>query len=204
MPLTGMGAALRIKKLFHAPFTLHKRLIQMVDRERENAKAGKPALIRMKANGLTEPKLIRALYKASQAGVRVELIIRGMCCLRPGIPGVSDNIEVRSIIGRFLEHSRVYYFLNDGNDEIYAGSADLMERNLLNRVETAFPIENTKLKERMKAELEIFMRDNTQAWILQTDGSYVRIQAGPDDEQVSAQNVLLETLAASTAVPGLR
>ena len=196
--LTGMGAALRIKKLFHAPFTLHKRLIQMVDRERENAKAGKPALIRMKANGLTEPKLIRALYKASQAGVRVELIIRGMCCLRPGIPGVSENIEVRSIIGRFLEHSRVYYFLNDGNDEIYAASADLMERNLLNRVETAFPVENNKLKERMKAELEIFMRDNTQAWVLQTDGSYVRVQPGADDEVVSAQNWLLDTLAAST------
>ena len=115
-----------------------------------------------------------------------------------GIPGVSENIEVRSIIGRFLEHSRVYYFLNDGQDEIYAASADLMERNLLNRVETAFPIENSKLKERMKAELEIFMRDNTQSWVLQTDGSYVRVQPGPDEDAISAQNWLLDTLAAST------
>ncbi|MED5440118.1 MAG: polyphosphate kinase 1, partial [Pseudomonadota bacterium] len=185
--LTGMGEVMRVKKLFHAPFTLHKRLIQLIDREREHADAGKPALIRMKANGLTEPKVIRALYRASQSGVKVELIIRGMCSLRPGIPGVSENIEVRSIIGRFLEHTRVYYFLNGGNDEIYAGSADLMERNLLRRVETAFPVETNKIKERMKEELEIYVKDNTQAWVLQTDGSYVRAQPGPDDETISAQ-----------------
>ena len=199
--LTGMGEVMRVKKLFHAPFTLHKRLIQMIDREREHAEAGKDALIRMKANGLTEPKVIRALYRASQAGVKVELIIRGMCSLRPGIMGVSENIEVRSIIGRFLEHTRVYYFRNGGNDEIYAASADLMERNLLRRVETAFPVESNKLKERMKEELEIFMRDNTQAWVLQPDGSYVRVQPGPDQEVISAQNWLLERLAASSGTP---
>ena len=199
--LTGMGEVMRVKKLFHAPFTLHKRLIQLIDREREHADAGKPALIRMKANGLTEPKVIRALYRASQSGVKVELIIRGMCSLRPGIPGVSENIEVRSIIGRFLEHTRVYYFLNGGNDEIYAGSADLMERNLLRRVETAFPVETNKIKERMKEELEIYVKDNTQAWILQTDGSYVRAQPGPDDETISAQSWLLDKLAASSGTP---
>ena len=199
--LTGMGEVMRVKKLFHAPFTLHKRLIQLIDREREHADAGKPALIRMKANGLTEPKVIRALYRASQSGVRVELIIRGMCSLRPGIAGVSENIEVRSIIGRFLEHTRVYYFLNGGNDEIYAGSADLMERNLLRRVETAFPVETNKIKERMKEELEVYVKDNTQAWILQTDGSYVRAQPGPDDEVISAQSWLLDKLAASSGTP---
>ncbi len=199
--LTGMGEVMRVKKLFHAPFTLHKRLIQLIDREREHADAGKPALIRMKANGLTEPKVIRALYRASQSGVKVELIIRGMCSLRPGIPGVSENIEVRSIIGRFLEHTRVYYFLNGGNDEIYAGSADLMERNLLRRVETAFPVETNKIKERMKEELDIYVKDNTQAWILQTDGSYVRAQPGPDDETISAQSWLLDKLAASSGTP---
>ena len=199
--LTGMGEVMRVKKLFHAPFTLHKRLIQLIDREREHADAGKPALIRMKANGLTEPKVIRALYRASQSGVRVELIIRGMCSLRPGIAGVSENIEVRSIIGRFLEHTRVYYFLNGGNDEIYAGSADLMERNLLRRVETAFPVETNKIKERMKEELEVYVKDNTQAWILQTDGSYVRAQPGPDDEIISAQSWLLDKLAASSGTP---
>ena len=197
--LTGMGAALKIKKLFHAPFTLHKNLIAMVDRERAHAEAGKPALIRMKANGLTEPKLIKALYKASQAGVEVELIIRGMCCLRPGIAGVSENIEVRSIIGRFLEHTRVYYFLNDGKDEVYAGSADLMERNLLNRVETAFPIESNKLKERVKSELQAYMDDNSQAWILQSDGSYIRRQPAEGEEVIRAQNILIENLAAASS-----
>lgn len=196
--LTGMGEALRVKKLFHAPFTLHKKLIEMIDRERAHAEDGKPALIRMKANGLTEPKVIRALYKASQAGVAVELIIRGMCCLRPGIPGVSENIRVRSVIGRFLEHSRVYYFLNNGKDEIYAASADLMERNLLNRVETAFPVESNKLKERMKSELEVYMRDNCQAWDLQPDGSYLRAQPAAGEEPVKAQAILLETLASAS------
>jgi polyphosphate kinase len=196
--LTGMGEILRIKKLFHAPFTLHKRLIQMIDRERENAAAGKPALIRMKSNGLTEPKVIRALYRASQAGVKVQLIIRGMCSLRPGISGVSENIEVRSIIGRFLEHTRVYYFLNDGKDEIYAASADLMERNLLRRVEVAYPIEAPKLKDRMIEELDIYMQDNTQAWVLQQDGSYVRVNPGSEEEPISAQAWLLSKLAASS------
>ncbi|QQD20359.1 polyphosphate kinase 1 [Oceanospirillaceae bacterium ASx5O] len=197
--LTGMGEALRIKKLFHAPFTLHKKLIEMVDRERGHAEAGKPALIRIKANGLTEPKLIRALYKAAQAGVKVELIIRGMCCLRPGIAGLSENIRVRSIVGRFLEHTRVYYFFNNGKDEIYAGSADMMERNLLHRVETAFPIENNKLKERMKNELEVYMQDNCQAWDLQPDGTYVRAQPGKNEDIIKAQSLLLETLAASSS-----
>ncbi|GGY53450.1 polyphosphate kinase [Bacterioplanes sanyensis] len=195
--LTGMGEALRIKKLIHAPFTLHKKLIELVDRERAHAESGKPALIRMKANGLTEPKLIRALYKASQAGVKVELIIRGMCCLRPGVPGVSENIEVRSIIGRFLEHTRVYYFHNNGKDEIYAGSADLMERNLLRRVETAFPVDNNKLKERMKAELEVYMRDTTQAWVLGSDGQYALVAPADGEDAISAQAWLLEKLAAT-------
>lgn len=197
--LTGMGAAQKVRKLFHAPFTLHKKLIELIDRERAYAEAGQPALIRMKANGLTEPKLIRALYKASQAGVRVELVIRGMCCLRPGVAGVSDNIEVRSIIGRFLEHTRVYYFQNGGKDEIYAGSADLMERNLLRRVETAFPVENPKLKERMKSELESYMLDNSQAWVLQPDGTYLRRQPAEGEAVFRSQTILLETLAASVS-----
>ena len=196
--LTGMGEALRIKKLFHAPFTLHKKLIEMIDREREHAEAGREALIRMKANGLTEPKVIRALYRAAQAGVKVELIIRGMCCLRPGVEGVSENIRVRSVVGRFLEHTRVYYFLNNGKDEIYAASADLMERNLLNRVETAFPIENNKLKERMKSELAIYMADNCQAWDLQQDGTYVRAHPADGEEPVLAQSILLATLASAS------
>lgn len=198
LQLTGMGKALSIKKLFHAPFTLHKGLLELIEREQKNAEAGKPALIRAKANGLTELKVIQALYRASQAGVRVELIIRGMCCLRPGIKGISENIEVRSIIGRFLEHTRVYYFYNNGDDQIYAASADLMERNLINRVETAFPVENEKLKERMKQDLEYYMRDNCQAWILQSDGSYKLCQPESGEEIFKAQAELLNNLAASS------
>jgi len=197
MQLTGMGEALRIKKLFHAPFTLHKKILELIERECAHAETGKGGLIRMKVNGLTDPKVIRALYKASQAGVTVELVIRGMCCLRPGVVGVSDNIRVRSIIGRFLEHTRVYYFQNGGKDEIYAASADLMERNLLNRVETCFPIESNKLKERMKSELAVYMEDNCQAWDLQSDGSYVRCQPGEGEEAIKAQAILLEKLASA-------
>jgi polyphosphate kinase len=197
MQLTGMGEALRIKKLFHAPFTLHKKILELIERECAHAESGKGGLIRMKVNGLTDPKVIRALYKASQAGVTVELVIRGMCCLRPGVAGVSDNIRVRSIIGRFLEHTRVYYFQNGGKDEIYAASADLMERNLLNRVETCFPIESNKLKERMKSELAVYMEDNCQAWDLQSDGSYVRCQPGKGEEAIKAQAILLEKLASA-------
>lgn len=192
--LTGMGKALRIQKLFHAPFTLHKSLLALIDRERENAEQGKQALIRAKVNGLTEPKVIRALYRAAQAGVKIELVVRGMCCLRPGIEGVSENIHVRSIVGRFLEHTRVYYFYNDGKDEVYAASADLMERNLLNRVETCFPIENNKLKNRIKEDLESYLTDNYQAWHLQKDGSYL-LPDSKDEIIIKAQQTLLEKLA---------
>ena len=200
--LTGMGKALRIKKLFHAPFTLHKKLLELIDRERFNAEEGKPAYIRIKANGLTENKVIRALYKASQAGVQIDLIIRGMCCLRPGIPGVSDNIRVRSIVGRFLEHTRVYSFCNNDKYEFYAASADLMERNLLNRVETCFPIEGNKLRSRMKEEFECYLADNSQAWDLDSDGYYILAHPQKNEETgeleiVRAQQILLEKLAAA-------
>ena len=200
--LTGMGKALRIKKLFHAPFTLHKKLLELIDRERINAEEGKPAYIRVKVNGLTENKVIRALYKASQSGVQIDLIVRGMCCLRPGIPGVSENIRVRSIVGRFLEHTRVYSFCNDGKDEFYAASADWMERNLLNRVETCFPIEGNKLRSRMKEEFECYLADNSQAWDLDSDGHYILAHPQKNEETgeveiIRAQQILLEQLAAA-------
>lgn len=193
--LTGMGKVLKIKKLFHAPFTLHERLIQLIDREAENALAGKPSGIIVKVNSLSEPKVIRALYKASQAGVPIELIVRGICCLRPGVEGVSENITVRSIIGRFLEHTRVYCFHNDGNEEIYGASADWMVRNLLNRVETCFPIENKKLMQRVQEELGAYLNDNCQSWIMQSDGSYIQRQPGEGEARLSAQQYLLENLA---------
>ncbi len=193
--LIGMGKTLRMKKLLHAPFTLKKSLLDMIARETALAAEGKPAQIMAKANSLTDPKIIRALYKASQAGVRIDLVIRGMCSLRPGVPGVSHNIQVRSIIGRFLEHSRVYYFLNGGEEKLFLSSADLMERNLDRRVETCFPVEGKKLITRVKKELEGYLADNTQAWVLQSDGRYVRQQPTGNQNPRNIQVQLLEKLS---------
>jgi len=195
--LTGMGKVLKIKKLFHAPFTLHGKLISLIEKEASNALSGKNSGITIKVNAISEPKIIRALYQASQAGVPIKLIIRGICCLRPGIKGVSENIEVRSVIGRFLEHTRVYWFHNEGNDELYGASADLMSRNLLNRVETCFPIENEKLITRVKQELSYYLTDNCQSWEMNADGIYTLNQPAPDEERQSAQETLLQSLALS-------
>ncbi|MED5611602.1 polyphosphate kinase 1 [Pseudomonas sp. JH-2] len=192
--LIGMGKTLRMKKLLHAPFTLKKNLLEMINREAAQAAEGKPAHIMAKVNSLTDPKVIRALYKASQVGVKVDLVVRGMCCLRPGVPGVSHNIHVRSIIGRFLEHSRIYYFLNGGDEKLYLSSADWMERNLDMRVETCFPVEGKKLVQRVKKELELYLADNTQAWVLQPDGSYQRLNPTGNQNPRNAQAMLLERL----------
>jgi polyphosphate kinase len=172
--LTGMGKVQHMKKLLHAPFTLKKTLLELIATETAHAVAGKPAQIIAKVNAITDPKVIRALYKASMAGVKIDLIVRGMCCLRPGVPGVSQNIRVRSIVGRFLEHSRVYWFANDGEERFYLASADLMERNLDRRIETGFPIEGKKLQQRVRKELDLYLSDNTSAWQLQSDGQYLR------------------------------
>jgi polyphosphate kinase len=190
--LTGMGKLLKMKKLLHAPFTLKKSLLDMIARETAHAEAGKPAQIIIKVNALTDAKMIRALYKASSAGVKIDMIIRGVCCLRPGIPGVSQNIRVRSIVGRFLEHSRAYWFANDGDEVLYLASADLMERNLDRRVETAFPIEDRKLRQRIRKDLDVYLSDNTTAWLLQPDGQYIRLH--PADSQIphDVQQQLLE------------
>ena len=193
--LIGMGKTLRMKKLLHAPFTLKKTLLDMIAREAAFAAEGKPAHIMFKVNSLTDPKIIRALYKASQAGVKIDLVVRGMCCLRPGVAGVSQNIQVRSVIGRFLEHSRIYYCLNGGEEVLYLSSADLMERNLDRRVETCFPVEGKKLILRVKKELEAYLADNTHAWILQSDGSYIRQQPTGNQLSRDAQAMLLEKLS---------
>ncbi|MEH6470067.1 MAG: polyphosphate kinase 1 [Halopseudomonas sp.] len=189
--LTGMGKILRLKRLLNAPFTLHKTLIEMIANEARNAKEGKSARIIIKVNGLTEPRLIKALYKASQAGVEIDLIVRGMCCLRPSVKGVSETIRVRSIIGRFLEHSRTYWFLNDGDPQVYCSSADFMERNMLNRVETCFPLLNAKQAQRALKDLDLYLQDNTQAWDLLTDGSYRRVLRAEGEEPINAQYGLL-------------
>lgn len=198
--LIGMGKTLRMKKLLHAPFTLKKTLLDLIAKETAAAAEGKPAQIIAKFNALTDPKIIRALYKASQTGVKIDLVVRGMCCLRPGVPGVSHNIQVRSIIGRFLEHTRVYYFLNGGDELIYLSSADWMERNLDKRVETCFPVEGKKLITRVKKELESYLTDNTQAWVLQSDGRYLRQQPTGNQNPRNAQAALLEKLTAPVIV----
>ena len=197
--LTGMGKALRMKKLLHAPFTLKQGLLDLIAQEAAHAAAGKPARILIKVNALTDPKMIRALYKASIAGVRIDLLVRGMCCLRPGMPGVSEHIRVRSVIGRFLEHSRAYWFANDGEPKLYLSSADLMERNLDRRVECAFPIEGKKLQQRILGALELYLADNVGAAELQADGSYRPVTRTPDEAVLDAQQQLLEKLSGAEA-----
>jgi polyphosphate kinase len=189
--LTGMGKTEKIVKVLNAPFNLKEKILELIKQETYIAKNGGDARIILKANGLTEPKIIQALYKASQAGVSVDLIIRGMCCLRPGIAGISDNIRVRSIIGRFLEHSRVYYFKNS-TPTVYCSSADLMERNLHRRVETGFPIEKNSMKKRILDELECYLHDSCQSWILQSDGNY---QQQINEPESGPQHQLLSKLA---------
>jgi len=191
LQLSGLGPIIKLKCLLHSPFTLHKGLMEKIEREIAHANAGKPARIIAKMNALNEENVVELLYRASQAGVQIDLIVRGACALRPGIAGVSDNIRVRSIVGRFLEHSRVYWFQNDDTPEIYCSSADWMERNLLRRIETCFPIRDPALAARVYDEsLANYLADNTQAWSLDADGSYRRVERG-DDAPHSAQQTLL-------------
>ena len=178
MQLTSLGKVSKLNKLLQSPFTLHHGLLKMIEREIEIAKKGRPAKIIIKVNAVVEEQAIQALYRASQAGVEIKLIVRGVCCLRPGIKGFSDNIEVRSIIGRFLEHTRIYAFMNDGDWAVYAGSADLMTRNMFRRVEICFPISDKKICERILGDLDGYLKDNSQSWLLQSDGQYIRCQPG--------------------------
>ena len=191
--LTSLGKLRKLKKLLQSPFTLHNALLKKIERERVNAEKGKPARIIFKINSLVESEAIKALIRASQAGVEVKLIVRGICCLRPGIKGFSENIEVRSIIGRFLEHTRVFYFENSGNSEIFASSADVMERNMFKRVEVCFPIESSKHQVRILHDLELYLQDTGNAWILQSDGTYSKI-ATDQEPGFKAQSQLLEEL----------
>mgnify|MGYP001027864714 CR=1 FL=1 len=173
--LSGYSEPKSWNKLVVAPIWLRKRFLKLIERETENAREGKPAHIIGKMNSLCDKKIIAALYEASAAGVKIELIIRGICCLKVGIPGVSENISVRSIVGNFLEHARIFYFLNDGKEEIYMGSADWMPRNLDKRVEILFPVECEKLKKEARHILDVQLEDNVKASILQADGTYEKI-----------------------------
>ena len=190
--ISGLAPAIRLKRLLQSPFTLHAGVLSRIRREAQFAAAGRPARIIAKVNALNEPQVVRALYAASRAGVRIDLIVRGACTLRPGVPGVSDNIRVRSIVGRFLEHSRVYWFNNDGKPETWCASADWLERNLLRRVETCFPVLDPEVAARVQAEtLETYLADNTDAWELLSDGSYRELFPAEGEPAHSAQASLL-------------
>jgi len=176
--LTGLGKAGQLKHLWQSPFTLHSQVISSIQREAANARAGHPARIIAKMNALVEPDVIEALYQASGAGVKIDLIVRGVCALRPGMPGVSENIRVRSIIGRFLEHTRIFYFKNGGADDVFLSSADWMWRNFFRRIEICFPILEPRLKRRVINEgLKLYLKDNCQAWEMGVEGSYRRKKA---------------------------
>ncbi len=193
--LTSLGKVARLNRLLQSPFTLHKGLLKKIQREAEHAAAGRPARIIIKINALIEPQLIQALYMASAAGVEIDLVVRGICALRPGIPGVSERIRVRSVVGRLLEHTRVYYFENGGETELWCASADWMERNMFRRVEVAFPIVNPRVAKRLYRDLLYYLKDNTQAWLLESDGSYTRLVPPADAQPFSAQQASLDALA---------
>jgi polyphosphate kinase len=188
LQLTGLTRVPKLRKLLHAPFSLHQAIVAKIDREADHARVGKPARIVAKLNALTEPTVIQALYRASRAGVSVDLIVRGVCCLRPGLPGVSERIKVRSIVGRFLEHSRVYDFENGGQREVYCASADWMDRNLFRRIEVAFPLDSPEFRARVADELNLYLADDAQAWELGSNGQYTRAMG---DGSLSAQAKLL-------------
>jgi polyphosphate kinase len=177
--LTGIGGELRLHQLWQAPFTLCPNLIEAIRAEADNARAGKKARIVAKMNALLEPTVIIELYEASQAGVKIDLIVRGVCALKPGVEDLSENITVRSIVGRFLEHHRIFYFYAGGEEKVYLSSADWMDRNFFRRVEVAFPVNDRRLKRRVIAEgLSVFLGDNQSAWLMQSDGHYKRRRPG--------------------------
>jgi polyphosphate kinase len=190
--LTGYSAKTNYQKLLVAPVNLRERFEALVKREiKKHENHGKGHLV-FKMNALVDPEMIRLLYRASQTGVKVDLLVRGACCLRPGIKGVSENIRVTSIVGRFLEHSRIFYFRNGGDEEIYLGSADLMPRNLNRRVELLFPVEDPLLRRRIRDEiLETYLLDNVKARRMQSDGTYKRAVRGEGEKPLSSQEVLL-------------
>jgi polyphosphate kinase len=190
---SGCKPSRRYRKLLTAPKFLKKSLIAKIDREIESHSQGSPGLIRFKTNALEDADITAALYRASRAGVKVELIVRDTCRLRPGMPGLSENVSVISVLGRFLEHARIYYFRNGGDEEYYIGSADLMRRNLESRVEVTAPIEDATLREDLSKIFEYQLRDQRSAWDMKADGTYVQRQtSGHGPESRGCQQILIE------------
>ena len=191
--LTGYAPATEYSRLLVAPEYLLIGLVALMDNEIAAARAGKPARLIFKMNQLEEDLIIQKLYEASQAGVRVDLLVRGICCLRPGVPGLSENIRVVSIVGRYLEHSRAFYFQNAPPDKrVYLGSADMMRRNLYNRVEVVFPVMDERIQQQVLDVLSTELKDNLDGWELGADGNYRRLEPAPDEAPVRSQNVFME------------
>ena len=188
--LTGFSKQQDFRRLLVAPVSLRRRMQELIQRETEHARAGKPAAIKAKMNALVDPAIIALLYEASQAGVSIDLVVRGMCSLRPGIDGISNNIRVSSVIGRFLEHSRLFWFANGGSSEMYIGSADWMGRNLDRRVEAVVPVEDANLHQKLLRLIDAYLADNCTAWEMQQDGSFVR--RIPEEDNAAVQVRLIE------------
>ncbi|BFM40338.1 polyphosphate kinase 1 [Synechocystis sp. LKSZ1] len=189
--LTGYSRQTAYRKLLVAPVNMRERMIEMINREAEHCRNGRTGRIVAKMNALVDAPVIRSLYQAAQAGVKIDLIVRGICCLRPGLPGISENIRVISVVGRFLEHSRIYYFHNDGQEEVYIGSADWMGRNLSRRVEAIVPIEDPAIMQELQEILGILLADNRHAWELQPDGSYLQRRPQANEQAHSAQDIFM-------------
>jgi polyphosphate kinase len=202
--LTSLTKPHKLNHLWLAPFALQNEIIKAIRNEARIAKAGRPGRIIVKVNALVDESVIRELYAASNAGVRIDLIVRGACTLRPGVPGLSEHIKVRSIIGRFLEHSRIFYFRNDLAHDVYLASADWMTRNLFRRIEVAFPVLDKALKRRVIAEgLNPYLKDNSNAWELEPDGHYVRRKSRGKQGEFSAQRYLMELLGSAEGRAGV-
>jgi len=195
MQLTTYGENQELKKLVQSPYGIRNMVIDNINKEIKHAEQGKPAKIVAKMNGLVSPIVIEALYKASQAGVQIDLIVRGICCLKPQVEGLSENIRVHSILGRFLEHGRVYWFHNNGEDKVFCSSADWMPRNLIQRIEAAVEIKQKPMKQRLMDDLELYLKDNQQRWELNADGSYSRQHPADSDEKVNSQADFLKQLS---------
>jgi polyphosphate kinase len=197
--LTGYSQGRRWRKFLVAPLGLREQVLELIGREGRNAELGRPSRIIVKMNALVEPTVIDALYRAAQAGVRIDLIVRGTCCLRPDMPGLSENIRVISIVDRFLEHSRIFYFENAGDPEVFLGSADWMPRNFFRRIELMFPVEDARLKARLIQELlPVILKDNVKARQLRADGGYVGMTPSEGQEAIRSQAVF-QTLARESA-----
>jgi polyphosphate kinase len=190
--LTGYSAKKSYRKLLVAPVDLKERTIELIEREIEHERSGRGGHIIFKMNALAHQEIVRALYRASQAGVKIDLLIRGACSLRPGVPGISQTVSVRSVVGRFLEHSRIYYFHNGGQPDLFLGSADMMPRNLHRRVETLVPIQDPRLVRHIREDiLDVYLRDEARVRIMQADGRYVRSPRRHAKDAIDAQALFL-------------